>query len=119
MSASDRILIRDLTAACVIGVFPKERERRQVVSIDLVLHVDCAPAARSDDLGDALDYKELKDRILAHVRASDYRLIEALAASVADLCLQDPRVARVEVTLDKPGALTDARSVAVRLERTR
>lgn len=116
---SDQVLVRGLEVDCIIGVFPKERHVRQRVAIDLVLDVDCGPAAASDDLADAVDYKALKDEIVAAVAASAFRLLEALAATVADLCLEDPRVRRADVTVEKPGALTDARSVAVRLVRSR
>jgi 7,8-dihydroneopterin aldolase/epimerase/oxygenase len=112
------ILLRGLAARCVIGVRPWERRRRQRVVLDVALTADLGAAASTDDLAQALDYKVLKDDILAHVRTSSFRLLEALAASVADLVLADPRVRAVDVTVDKPGALTGARSIAVRIRRT-
>jgi dihydroneopterin aldolase len=66
-----------------------------------------------------VDYSALKKRILASVEASEDRLIERLAQRVADLCLQDQRVGRVIVRIDKPGALRFARSVAVEIDRCR
>ena len=116
---ADRILIRDLRARCVIGVFPEEREIRQEVVLNMALETDLRAAGASDALEDTVDYKSLKKRILTHVEGSSFRLIEALAESVARICLETPRVSGVEVTLDKPGALRYARSVAVDISRHR
>lgn len=115
----DRIYIRDLALRCVIGVFPGERRRKQRVVLNIVLECDHRPAARSDRLEDAVDYKALKKKIRALVEASRFSLIETLAERVASLCLDHPRVARATVTVDKPGALRFARSVAVEITRER
>jgi len=48
-------------------------------------------------------------------RRSRFRLIERLAQEVAETCLAFPGVAGVTVTLDKPGAVRGARSVAVEI----
>jgi FolB domain-containing protein len=116
---SDRIHIRDLSLPCIIGTNPWEREHPQMVCLNLTLECDLAPAGRSDDLADTLDYRALRNTIAERIGASRFFLIERLAAEVADLCLADSRVRAVSVTVDKPGALTLARSVAVEIHRTR
>jgi len=45
--------------------------------------------------------------------------VEALADDLAEICLQEPKVVRVILRVDKPGAVPDADSVAVEVERTR
>ncbi len=115
----DRIYIRDLGLRCIIGVFPEERREKQDVVINIVLECDLRPAARSDHLNDAVDYKAVKKRILALVEASEFNLIETLAERISEVCLENPGVARATVTVDKPGALRFARSVAVEITRER
>lgn len=115
----DRIHIRDLAVRCIIGVFPEERRERQDVVINITLECDCRPAARSDDLRDAVDYKKIKRAVLRLVEGSEFQLIETLAERIADICLANPKVEAVRVTVDKPGALRFARSVAVEIERRR
>lgn len=113
------ILIRRLAADCVIGTRDWERRTRQRVLVDLAIGLDITASAASDDLEDALDYVELKNRLLHHLEGSRYQLLEALAASICEMVLQDRRVTSVEATVDKPGALTGTESVAVRLARAR
>lgn len=115
----DRITIRDLSVWCIIGTRPHEREEKQPVQIQVVLECDLRAAGESDRIEDTVNYKDLKNRIVERVEASEYFLIEKLAAVVAGLCLEDRRVAAAEVTVDKPGALTRARSVAVHIRRER
>lgn len=115
----DRITIRELAARCIIGIKDWERKKPQEISISVTLHADLAEACRSDDIGDTVDYKQLKQQILAFVEDSRFFLIERLAAGVAELCLAQPRVERVDVVVDKLGALRFARSVAVALTRER
>jgi dihydroneopterin aldolase len=43
---------------------------------------------------------------------------EALAADIAHLCLQQPRVQQIPVRIEKPGAVRFSRSVGVGIERS-
>ena len=115
----NRINIRDLALRCIIGIFPEERENIQDVVLNVVLTCDFGQAPDSDAIEDTVDYKRLNKQIVALVEASSFNLIEALANEVAGLCLQHERVEEVTVTVDKPGALRFARSVAVELTRRR
>jgi D-erythro-7,8-dihydroneopterin triphosphate epimerase len=113
----DKIHIRDLVVRCIVGINPEERTQRQDVIINITLHADVSKACRSDRIEDTANYKTIKDQIVDMVEKSQCRLIECLAQQVADICLADSRVRRVEVTVDKPGALRFARSVAVEIVR--
>jgi len=118
-NALDRIHIRDLTARCIIGINDWEREKKQDVVINVTLHVDLSRAGASDRIEDTVDYKDLRNRIMSAVEESEYFLIERMVEAIADLCLTDPRIQRVDVSVDKPGALRFARSVGVEITRTR
>ena len=113
----DKIIIENLRARCIIGVFPHERNRKQDVVINITLYTDIKQAVKSDDLNDTVDYKTLRDEILEHVEGSAFNLIETLAESVASICLQTKGVSSVSVKVDKPGALTFADNVSVMIER--
>lgn len=115
----DRIHIRDLALRCIIGLYPEEREKKQDILINVVMETDLHAAGKSDDLTDTVDYKTIKLNILDLVENSRFQLIESLAESAAQICLRDPDVHRVTVTIDKPGALRFCKSVAVEVTRER
>lgn len=115
----DRIHIRDLCLRCIIGIYPHERREKQDVIFNILLTGDFSRAERSDDIGDAVNYKTITKKIIRYVEESDCFLIERLAGEVAAICLAEKGVLQATVTVDKPGALRFARSVAVEITRER
>lgn len=115
----DRIFIRDLEIHCIIGTKPVERTNRQKVVINVVLYCDFSRAAQSDRIEDTVNYKKLKDDIVAMVERSEFFLLERLVDEIAGICMKEDLVSRVRVAADKPGALTGARTVGVEIERMR
>ncbi len=113
----DRIVVEGLRADSVIGLYEWERMIRQELRIDLVLHCDLRAAGASDDVADTVDYKALTNDVRERVETSRYRLIETLACDIAEECLAHSRVARVEVRVNKTGALRNADNVAVGVHR--
>jgi D-erythro-7,8-dihydroneopterin triphosphate epimerase len=118
-AAMDHILIRGLAARCIIGIRPEERAEKQDVVVNLALSTDLSRAGKSDVLDNSIDYRAVKKRVLAVLEASHFHLLEALAETIAASCLETPGVSEVRVTVDKPGALRFARSVAVEIVRRR
>jgi D-erythro-7,8-dihydroneopterin triphosphate epimerase len=115
----DRIYIRDLALRCIIGLYPEERKNKQDVIINVVLETDLRAAGMNDSLNDTVDYKSIKLAILDFVENSSFNLIESLAEGISGICLKAPKVQTATVTIDKPGALRFARSVAVEITRSR
>ncbi len=115
----DKIYIRDLSIRCIIGVNQDVRTEKQDVVINVILFTDTRRAGQTDDLEDSVDYKKVKKTILSLVESSEFLLIEKLADEIAKICLDDSKVQKVNVTVDKPGALRYTHSVAVEIVRTR
>lgn len=115
----DKIFIRDLLLRCIIGIYPEERREKQDVVINVEMHCDLRKAGRTDNLNDTVDYKSIKKSILNEVETSQYNLIESLAENIAAIALDDEKVGKVVVTVDKPGALRFAKSSAVEIIRER
>jgi FolB domain-containing protein len=115
----ERILITDLKAFAVIGVRGRERKHRQRIVINLSLECDLEEAARADDLSKTVDYSWLAERVLVEVKGSRFYLLEALADSIAGICLEHPLVKRVEVSVAKPGALSRAKAACIEMVRER
>jgi dihydroneopterin aldolase/D-erythro-7,8-dihydroneopterin triphosphate epimerase len=115
----DRIHIRDLTLRTYVGIYPGEQEKKQEVTLNITLFADLKKAGRTDDIADTVNYRSIKKQVVEYVESSRFSLIERLAEAVSEIVLKDNRVRKAEVTVDKPGALRFARSVAVTIERGR
>jgi 7,8-dihydroneopterin aldolase/epimerase/oxygenase len=101
------------------GVFDFERREGQTFVVDLVLGLDVAAAAASDDLRDTVDYGSLVTSVKAAVETDPVDLIETLVQRIAGVCLLDARVEWARVTVHKPDAPIDATFADVALTITR
>lgn len=113
----DKIIIKDLFLRCIIGINEEERREKQDVIINVILWTDLRKAGKSDKFENTLDYRYIKKQIVDIVESSNYYLVEALAEKIANICLEDERVRKVQVVVEKPGALRFARSVGVEITR--
>jgi FolB domain-containing protein len=114
---TDQIQIKDLHLRTIIGINEEERRDRQDVLINIVLYADTQAAGASDDMADAVNYRIITKRVIKLVEESEFYLVEKMAAEIAAICLEDPRVEEVSVRVEKPGALRFARSVGVEIHR--
>lgn len=113
----DKIMIRGIRVNCIIGVNGWERKTRQRVLIDVDLFGTWKKAARTDDIRDAVDYRNVTKKIVAFVGSSKFHLVERLAEHIAELCLESRGVRSATVRLFKPRALSDADTVGVEITR--
>ena len=117
MPELDRLRIHELRVRSRVGVTTQERRLPQEVIISVTLHADLAKSCRSDRLEDTVDYKAVKKAILAECESRSFKLIECMAGTIARLALVDVRVRRVDVAIQKPGALRFARCSEVEISR--
>jgi FolB domain-containing protein len=115
----DQIVIKDLVARGIIGINDWEREKAQEIRINIALYADLSKAGESDDLRDSVDYRAIAKKALARAETAKRLTVEALASDIAKLCLEDPKVQRARVRIEKPGAVRFAGSVGVEIERSK
>lgn len=115
----DRIFLHGLEVECIIGFIEWERRVKQTVVVDVEMPVDCARAARSDEVADTLDYKKVAKRLISFVSDSQYKLVESLAHRAAMMILEEFNVEWVRLSVNKPGAIRHSKDVGVAVLRTR
>jgi FolB domain-containing protein len=115
----DKVIIKDLKVRGILGIHDWERVTPREIVINVTLYTDTRPAARTDDISDCVDYSAMAKKIRAHTESAARMTVEALANDLAELCLQEPKVRKVVVRVDKPGAVAEAASVGVEVERAR
>ena len=98
----------------IIGTLPEERVKKQDVIINMTLFTNHNPAA-SDDLADAVDYRNIVNPTIKLVETAEFFLIEKLALEIVKLCFSDARI----VTVEKPRAIPYAASAGVTVDRYR
>ena len=113
----DIISIHALTAKTLIGVHPWEQAIPQTVCLDIDMGTDIQLAAEKDDITATLDYDAISHQLVEFLSAHSCQLIETLAEKIANFLLSHYPIPWVKLTVVKPGAIADAKSVAVTIER--
>ncbi len=98
-----RIHLKNMTFYGYHGHLAEENALGQRFLIDLVLAVDIAEAARTDDLKATVDYVKVFEICREVVERDRVKLIETLANDIMTRILDRcPRVNQVEITIKKP-----------------
>lgn len=121
LPGGDAIQLRGLRVLGRHGVLAEEQQREQPFEVDLDVELDLAPAGRSDDLADTLDYGALAGAVARVVGGEPAALLERVAERIAAEVLADGRVRSVTVTLRKlrPPVPVDLGTAGVRIGRRR
>lgn len=113
----DSVFIRGLHLQTIVGVHPWERTAPRTVILDLELGADCARAAATDAIADALDYDAVARRLTRFVGESRFALVETLAEGCATVLRDEMGIPWVRLSLNKPGAIGEGVDVGVVIER--
>jgi len=116
------VFVRGLELVARLGVHPHEKAapQRVVIGVELEVHDESAPGGIGPDaLERVVDYQAVVHVARAAVASGHVLLVETLAETIAATALQDFRVIKARITIEKPDAFHDVASVGVVIERTR
>jgi D-erythro-7,8-dihydroneopterin triphosphate epimerase len=114
------IRIKNLLLRTFIGFNPEELVNKQDVIINIEIETDIPEKAlETDEPDDIVDYKTITKKVIALVQDGRFKLLEVLTKNILDLVMEDLRVKKASVEVDKPHALRFAESVSVQLEKER
>jgi len=113
----DIIRIENLRLRCFIGFNAHELKDKQDVVITMELYSDIRKGGEGDNPDDILNYKTVNKAVIAHVEASRYKTLEALATNIAKVAIVECSVPHIQVTVEKPNALRFTDNVMVIIER--
>jgi FolB domain-containing protein len=111
-----KISIIDLEVFLCVGITDEERSQPQRLLISFELNLDFTAATISDRIEKTIDYFELSQDVLKFGAGRSWKLIEKLAANLADHVLAKYRPQSVVVEVKK-FAISKARYVSVTVAR--
>ena len=115
----DQVFINDLLARGIIGINDWEREKPQDILINIIIFTDLSEAGRTDNITFSVNYRTIAKKAQEKAETAKRLTVEALAADIAEICLQEKGVVKVRVKVEKPNAVRFARSVGVEIERSK
>lgn len=114
------VFVRGLEVQALLGVHPQEKATKQrvVVGVDLLVEEDAILGGIGlDELRRVVDYERVVNLARAEAEGEHTLLVETLAERIAVAVLDDPRIRRARVTVEKPDAFSDVAAVGVSIER--
>ena len=102
---TDRVALANMRFEGKHGVLDEEQTTAQPFEVDAELMLDLGPAGRSDDLSLTVDYRDVFRICREVVEGPSFRLIEALAETIAARILAEfapAGVSEVVVRVRKP-----------------
>ncbi|CAM4069209.1 dihydroneopterin aldolase [Listeria booriae] len=117
----DKIYLNELTFYGYHGVLPEENTLGQTFIISLTLGVSTEKAGKSDEVTDTVSYAEVYETVKEIAQQKQFKLIEALAETIASTVLHDyPLIKEITVKVTKPNPPIPGHyhSVAVEITRT-
>ncbi len=120
---ADKILLNGAQFAGRHGVSEEERRIAGRYVVDVELNYDLTRAAASDDLADTISYSDVYRAVREIVEGRSFRLVEALAETIAQALLTqfpaDAVVVRVKKQPPPIAGILDYAGVEIRRERVK
>jgi 7,8-dihydroneopterin aldolase/epimerase/oxygenase len=113
-----KITIADLEVYYCVGVPEEERAKPQRLLITIELEFDFSSAAVSDRIEKTIDYGSIAQDLLTYGEGRSWKLIEKVAANIADRILIQYRPQTVDIEVKK-FPIPKAAYVSVSLSKTR
>lgn len=113
----DIVFIEQLSVITTIGAYDWEQTIKQKLVFDIEMAWDNQAAAEQDDVRLCLDYAAVSDAVTCFVQQGTFALVERVAEDVAALILTQFGVRWLRLQVRKPGAVVNALSVGVMIER--
>lgn len=113
----DKIIIQNLTVKGILGIHDWEREKPRLIVLNITVFTARRKESDIDSIDACVDYSKLAEKIRTHARKAASFTVEALASDLAKICLEDPKILKTIVRVDKPGAIQNAETVGVQIER--
>jgi len=108
------IRIKSLRLRTIIGTNEWERKVLQDVVIHVEMEFDGRKVGETDNIRDTVDYKKVTKRIIEEVEQSRFYLLDRLASHVLQIVMEEDKVQKATVEVEKPRALRFTDSVSVR-----
>ncbi len=113
-----KLIVRDLSLSCHIGLTEEERLRTQRLKISLELTLNPIPVL-NDEIDETINYGILVKKVRNVCLETKVKLLETLANDISETCFFDDRIKVVHMRIEKLDRYPDVAGVGIEITRTR
>ena len=113
------VLIKDFFVSEIIGIHKHEKNKKQKIIFNIVINVKQNTIPDENDITSIVDYEKITNKLKNLAKRKNYNFLESLAEDSFKEIFQDNRINSLKIKIEKPDAITNARSVGVEVFKSR
>ena len=110
------VLIKNLILKAYVGIYPKEKIRKQKVRFNISISA-LDNIKTKNDISEFVSYEDVIKNVKYVINRDHIPLVENLADKIANKCLKDRRILKIEIMVEKLEPFKEAESVGVKIVR--
>jgi dihydroneopterin aldolase len=110
------VLIKNLTLKASVGIYPKEKVKKQKVRFNISITAK-DNIKKKNDISSFVSYDDIIKNVKSVIKSGHIPLVENLADKIACECLKDKKIWKIEVMIEKLEPFKEAESVGIKIVR--
>ena len=113
------VQIKDFVISEIIGIHKHEKINKQKIIFNIVIDVNHNTIPNENNLSSVVDYEKITNKLLTLTKRKKYNFLESLAEDSFKEIFEDKRINAVKIKIEKPDAITNAKSVGIEVYKSR
>ena len=113
------VFIKDFIIEEIIGIHEHEKIKKQKIKFNIVLDINQSSVPDEKDIKSIVDYEKITNKLENLTKRKKYNFLESLTEDSFKEIFEDKRINSVTIKIEKPDAITNAKSVGVEVFKTR
>ena len=110
------VLIKDLILNASVGIYPNEKNRTQKVRFNISITAKDNIKTKND-ISELVSYEDVIKNVKNVINKGHTPLIENLAHNLAEKCLINKKILRIEIMIEKLDTFKETESVGIKIVR--
>ena len=110
------VLVKNLILKASVGIYPKEKIRKQKVRFNISITANDNIKTKND-ISEFVSYEDVIKNVKNAINRGHSPLIENLAQNIAEKCLINKRILKIEIMIEKLETFKEAESVGIKIIR--
>ena len=110
------VLVKDLILKASVGIYPKEKIKKQKVRFNISI-IAQDNIKKKNDISEFVSYEDIIKNVKNVINKGHTPLIENLAHNIAEKCLINKKILRIEIMIEKLETFKETESVGIKIVR--
>ena len=110
------VLVKNLILKASVGIYPKEKIRKQKVRFNIFITAKDNIKTKND-IKELVSYEDIIKNVKKIISRGHIPLIENLAQNIAEKCLINKKILKIEIMIEKLEIFKESESVGIKIIR--